>query len=101
MAIHLSETAQTHNFPGKLLGYMCESIPILGSVNPNNDLKEVLESSNAGFITVNGEDQKLFENAKKLLSEETRLSIGKHANSLLNQSFSVKSIAKQIILSFK
>ena len=97
----LNYNHQTHNFPGKLLGYMCESIPILGSVNPNNDLKEVLESSNAGFITVNGEDQKLFENAKKLLSEETRLSIGKHANSLLNQSFSVKSIAKQIILSFK
>ena len=97
----LNYNHQTHNFPGKLLGYMCESIPILGSVNPNNDLKEVLESSNAGFITVNGEDQELFENAKKLLSEETRVSIGKQANSLLNQSFSVKSIAKQIILSFK
>lgn len=92
---------QTHNFPGKLLGYMCESKPILGSVNPNNDLKEVIEDNNAGFITVNTEDEKLFENAKKLLIREERILIGKNSNILLNSLFSVESVAKQILRSSK
>ena len=38
----------THNFPGKLLGYMVQRLPILGSINKGNDLKEIVENANAG-----------------------------------------------------
>lgn len=93
----LNYNHQTHNFPGKLLGYMCESKPILGSVNPNNDLKDVVESANAGYISITGEDEILYENAVKLLDNNTRITIGKNANNLLDKLFSVKSIAKQIL----
>jgi hypothetical protein len=34
----LAASQNTHNFPGKLLGYMVESLPILGSINEGNDL---------------------------------------------------------------
>ena len=93
----LNYNHQTNNFPGKLLGYMCESKPILGSVNPNNDLKDVVESANAGYISITGEDEILYENAVKLLDNTNRITIGKNANNLLDKLFSVKSIAKQVL----
>lgn len=97
----LNYNHKTHNFPGKLLGYMCESKPILGSINPHNDLKEVVKSANAGLISVNGEDELLFENAKKLLDDESRKTIGENANKLLKDSFSVEATVKQILESTK
>jgi len=88
---------KTHNFPGKLLGYMCESKPILGSVNPDNDLKHLIESAEAGYIEVNGEDEKLYNKAIKLLNSDSRKHIGENANNLLHQTFSVQSAAKKIL----
>ena len=76
---------------------MCESKPILGSVNPNNDLKDVIESANAGYISITGQDELLYENALMLLDEKTRIDIGENANNLLDRLFTVKSIAKQIL----
>lgn len=93
----LNYNHQTYNFPGKLLGYMCESKPILGSVNPNNDLKDVIESANAGYISITGQDELLYENALKLLDDKTRINMGENANNLLDRLFTVKSIAKQIL----
>ena len=41
--ISLDRKLKTHNFPGKMLGYMYHSLPILASINPENDLKEIIE----------------------------------------------------------
>ena len=93
----LSKHHKTHNFPGKLLGYMVQEIPILGSINFNNDLKEMLEMHHAGLITINGDDEQFYKNAKKLLDKETRLEVGKNGNKLLKSKFSVYSATKNII----
>ncbi|MDF1876647.1 glycosyltransferase family 4 protein [Sulfurimonas sp. SAG-AH-194-L11] len=93
----LNKNHITHNFPGKLLGYMVQEMPILGSVNPDNDLKNVLEKYDAGLVTVNGEDQLFYENAKKLLDEKFRLQMGKNAKNLLIEKFSVGSAVVQIL----
>ncbi|MCF6201712.1 MAG: glycosyltransferase family 4 protein [Hydrogenimonas sp.] len=87
----------THNFPGKLLGYMVQSMPILGSINPGNDLKETIEEAKAGFISINGDDDLFFENCVKLLDEKIRDEIGKNSFKLLEKSFYVKSAAYKII----
>jgi glycosyltransferase involved in cell wall biosynthesis len=89
----------THNFPGKILGYMVQQLPILGSVNKDNDIKEVLENANAGLISINGEDKLFLENALELLNEKKRKDIGKNAYQLLHSHFSVKAISKQILQS--
>ncbi|WP_020159418.1 glycosyltransferase family 4 protein [Methylobacter marinus] len=87
----------THNFPGKLLGYMVQHMPILGSINPNNDLKPAIEEAGAGLITVNGDDEGLLNNALTLLHDETlRIQMGKNANRLLNEQFSVASAVDRI-----
>lgn len=91
----------THNFPGKLLGYMVQKLPILGSINKGNDLKEIIEDANAGLVTINGEDSLFLKNAKKLLDDSFRIQIGKNANKLLNKTFSVEVAAKQVLESIE
>ncbi len=94
----LAYSHKAHNFPGKLLGYMVESIPILGSVNPGNDLSDVISNADAGYVFVNGEDESLRKAAIELASSSAlRNKLGGHANDLLHQSFSVESSANAII----
>lgn len=94
-SLHSNHSA--HNFPGKLLAYMVESMPILGSVNINNDLKDVVEEAEAGFITVNGEDDKLKKNALALLDSTLRKKMGIKSNELLRKNFCVHAAANKIL----
>lgn len=93
----LHKNHKTHNFPGKLLGYMKYSKPILGSVNKGNDLADVLINSGSGFVTVNGDDDEFVRNAIKLLdSADVRQKTGENAYELLQDVFSVNAAANQI-----
>ncbi|EKY2102326.1 glycosyltransferase WbuB [Cronobacter sakazakii] len=95
----LSARHSAHNFPGKLLGYMVESLPILGSVNAGNDLLDVINDNNAGFIHVNGEDDKLYHSARALLMDASlRQQMGAGAHTLLKKQFSVHSAAQAIVM---
>jgi len=93
----LHKDHSTHNFPGKLLGYMVQSLPILGSINIGNDLKEVVESYQAGLITINGEDETLLANALKFLDADYRKKIGENTQVLLKSTFSVEAAVSQIL----
>ncbi len=94
----LHKDHSTHNFPGKLLGYMVQELPILGSINEGNDLKHIVEEGKAGLVTINGEDKMLYENALKLLFDEGfRNEMGKNARRLLEKSFSVEAAAAKIL----
>ncbi|WP_227741124.1 glycosyltransferase family 4 protein [Vibrio jasicida] len=98
----LSAQHTAHNFPGKLLGYMVQSIPILGSVNRGNDLLDIINDNNAGMISVNGEDDVLYKNALSLYENvELRAQIGCRAYSLLEQEFSVQAAGATIIEALK
>ena len=94
----LSKEHTAHNFPGKILAYMSASLPILGSVNPGNDLLSLVNRAGAGCIYVNGEDELLAGAALKLLeSENMRLDLGARAHSLLVKQFSVESAVMGIM----
>ncbi|WON76288.1 glycosyltransferase family 4 protein [Serratia sp. UGAL515B_01] len=98
----LSAQHSTHNFPGKLLGYMAESLPILGSVNSGNDLQDLVNNHGAGFIHINGEDEKLVLSAEKLYFDELlRHSMGDNAKQLMIDKFSVKSAVQLITARLK
>ncbi len=93
----LAKNHTAHNFPGKLLGYMVESIPILGSVNLGNDLQDIINCTDSGHVFINGEDEKLLNAAKVLLDDpEVRFKQGKASFKLLEEYFSVTSAAKLI-----
>ncbi|MCE2594071.1 glycosyltransferase family 4 protein [Motilimonas cestriensis] len=94
----LSAQHTAHNFPGKLLGYMVQSLPILGSVNEGNDLMDLMNSHNAGFITVNGNDDDFLHNAISLYHDhQLRSSLGVNAYSLLKNEFAVATIAHNVL----
>ncbi|MEZ9305131.1 glycosyltransferase family 4 protein [Vibrio breoganii] len=94
----LSAQHTAHNFPGKLLGYMVQSLPILGSVNQGNDLMDLVNLNHAGLISVNGDDDTFFANACKLQNDfELRKNIGVSGYKLLEQEFSVGNIASAIV----
>ncbi|MDM2827714.1 glycosyltransferase family 4 protein [Citrobacter sp. Cpo089] len=94
----LAKNHSVHNYPGKLLGYMANKLPILGSVNEGNDVMQVINSAKAGFAFVNGNDEALL-NAAISLAEDTQLrkSLGNNAFSLLQEKFSVEMAADTIL----
>lgn len=95
-SLHRGHT--THNFPGKLLGYMVQKKPILGSVNPDNDLQDVVEQAKAGLVTINGDDIGLLNNALQLLHDaDLRKNLGTNAKQLLSDVFSVQAAANKIL----
>lgn len=93
----LNKNHKTHNFPGKILGYLVQGMPILGSVNPGNDLKEVIEDAGAGYVVEAGDDEKFFNMAQELIDEETRQMVSEKTKGLLEQFFQARSLCKQII----
>ncbi|MDT0294037.1 glycosyltransferase family 4 protein [Mesonia ostreae] len=94
----LHKSHSTHNFPGKLLGYMAQGLPILGSVNKGNDVLEVIENAQAGYVCLNGDDEVFKDNALKLLQNNTeRKQLGLNSNRLLQDKFSVQSCIETIL----
>ena len=94
----LSAKHTAHNFPGKLLGYMVQSLPILGSVNDGNDLMDLLHENRAGLISINGDDKSFFDNAIKLYQDvELRNNTGNRGYLLLEREFSVTTVANKIL----
>lgn len=93
---------KTHNFPGKILGYMSYSKPILGCVNYGNDLKDVINEANAGIIVDSNDISSFFLAAKSLIeSESKRINMGKNGKKLLSSLFSVESACLQIVKSLE
>ncbi|MBS1809828.1 MAG: glycosyltransferase family 4 protein [Acidobacteria bacterium] len=100
--ISLDRRMKTQNYPGKILGYMSASKPILGSINPGNDLSEMLEENVAGLCSMNGDDQTLYENALKMANDPLyRRRVGENARQLLDRYFSVAVSANQILRHFQ
>jgi len=99
--ISLDSRLRSQNFPGKMMSYMFHAKPILASINPGNDLKEMLEDNNAGLGCVNGEDEIFADYARRLVVDENlRCQLGKNARILLEKTFSVSKAAQQILSHF-
>ncbi|RPA38313.1 glycosyltransferase family 4 protein [Shewanella frigidimarina] len=94
----LARNHTAHNFPGKLLGYMVESLPILGSVNPGNDLQDIVNEYDSGNVFVNGESGYLFKAAVRYLDNEYRVSKGSNSTRLLHSLFTVEGVACSILM---
>ncbi len=94
----LNADHKTHNFPGKILGYMAQGMPILGCVNQGNDLIEIINGNNAGYISYAGDDARMVKNAIKLIdSKVERQKCSENSKLLLNEFFDVSSAANTIL----
>jgi len=100
--ISLDGRLKTHNVPGKLLGYMNCGKPVLASINPGNDLFEMVEKNQAGFCLLNGDDDGLGAAAVMLAnSPELRNTMGANSRKLLDRLFSVDAAVQQIVENFE
>ena len=95
--ITLHPNHKTQNIPGKLLGYMTRCKPVLASVNPKNDLLNLIPQFNSGLVSVNPDDETLLNNAISLLDPNTRKKKGKGAYDMAKNVFDVNTTVKDII----
>ena len=99
--VSLDQRLRSNNMTGKVLSYSLCSKPILASVNPGNDLMDLLRRADAGIACTNGEDGELKSAALLLCSERlARQRMGQNARSLCDTAFSVKAAARQILSHF-
>jgi glycosyltransferase involved in cell wall biosynthesis len=100
--VSLDRRLKTQNFPGKILGYMASSLPILCSINPGNDLASMIEAHEAGLCCLNGSDEFFRAHALTLARDVMlRRRMGQNARRLLEQFFSVTSVTNQILSHFR
>lgn len=96
--ISLDKRLSTQNVPGKLMGYMQYSKPVLASVNGGNDLKHILDEAEAGYCLLNGDDEGLKSAAARLAEDPAlRKRLGENSRRLLEKTFAVSSAAEQIL----
>lgn len=87
----------THNFPGKLMGYMEASKPILGVVNAGNDLQELICNTQCGYVSTVCDDVLLAQATQLAESLELRNVMGANGRVTLQKYFSVNVARKQIL----
>lgn len=96
--VSLDRGLRTQNFPGKILSYMDKAKPVLASINPGNDLRDILEKHDAGLVCLNGDDEQFEMLARRLLTDrELRTRLGRNARVMLEDCFSVRRAAVQIL----
>lgn len=94
----LSSNHRAHNFPGKILGYLAQGLPLLGAVNCGNDLIEIVNDAGAGCITINGDFERFVQSAFHIYEDAAaRQAMQRNAKSLLARQFSVVAAADKIL----
>lgn len=98
--ISLDRNLKTQNIPGKMLGYMYYALPMLASVNPGNDLKEIVDAHAAGLVSWNGDDEQFAADALRLARDpDLRRRLGENGRALLESTFAVGKAVEQILSS--
>lgn len=96
--ISLDSRHQTHNIPGKFLTYLQAGLPVLASINPNNDLKTLVEENRVGRVSISASGADLAEIAEAMLNDElVDPNIPERCKKLSRSLFSAESAVQQII----
>ena len=81
---------------------MQSALPVLASVNPENDLIDIIKFSKVGSVSSNGVLANLRNNADKILYElESTNNYETNCTKLFNERYSAEKIVNQIINNFK
>ncbi len=100
--VALDPRHKTHNIPGKFLTYMQAGLPVLASINPGNDLIQLIEGDRVGQVCT---DQSL-ESLERLvgcLVEEIRsdTEMPARCKALSVRLFAPEAVVKQIVQALK
>ena len=100
--VNLNRNLTIQNIPGKILGYWAEKLPILASINKDNDLAEILLKSKGGLYSYTGDIKSYDENLKRLYEDEKlRVLMGENGNKYLKEYYTSDIAAENILSLFK
>ncbi|TSA37969.1 MAG: glycosyltransferase WbuB [Methylococcaceae bacterium] len=96
--VALDPRHKTHNIPGKFLSYMQGGLPVLASINPGNDLADIIEREGVGRVCTDysiGTLQRLAEDFADEIAGDKNISARCRALSV--KLFSPEVVVRQII----
>jgi len=99
--VSLSKKMSSNNFPLKMIGYMQLAKPILGSVNKNNEMIQMIVKNNIGLVSLASDEKSFNKNLDIMITNEAmRKEQGENALKLFNDKFTVRVAALQIYKHF-
>ncbi|CAM8354234.1 glycosyltransferase family 4 protein [Candidatus Methylopumilus planktonicus] len=106
--VALDARHKTHNIPGKFLSYMQAGLPVLASINPGNDLEEIILTEKVGRVCVDQSANTLYQLAIELVDDVVKIetknkAVSSSCKTLFSRLFSPKVAVRQIVsaLAFK
>lgn len=92
---------RTHNVPGKFLAYMLAGVPVLASVNPGNDLEQIITQEGVGFVTTSSDVTTLKQLVSSMIADTARLAtMAARARRVAKTLFSTERAVQQIVAAF-
>jgi len=96
--VALDPRHKTHNIPGKFLSYMQAGLPVLASINPGNDLVELISAEQVGRVCTDTSVESMASNALELIeSLDTDSGFKNRCERLASRLFSPEVAVKQIV----
>ena len=90
--VNLDKQHTTHNVPGKSLSYLANGLPIIASLNFNNDFIETINKNKIGYATSSElfEDNNIFSEIKNIFENYKEYSF--NAKRYIDEKHNVKSV---------
>lgn len=96
--VSLDPRHETHNIPGKFLSYMEAGLPVLASVNSDNDLVALIQDNQVGKVLTTPDVLGLRLGLEELVAEiATASDLPERCRTLADRLFSAPAAALQII----
>ncbi len=96
--VALDPRLHTHNIPGKFLTYIRAGLPILGRINPGNELQGLVEGHRIGHVSTSNDAATLERMVRQLAFDtEGRRHMGTRARALFEARFSPVTPVRQIV----
>ncbi|URQ66879.1 glycosyltransferase family 4 protein [SAR86 cluster bacterium] len=96
--VSLNKKLKSNNFPLKMMGYIQQSKPILASVNPDNEIIEIIKKNDIGKVSISGDKKKFNKNLISMIQNKERLKKqGANAFELFERRFTVKIAVEKIL----
>jgi len=96
--VALDARHKTHNIPGKFLTYMQSGLPVLASINPGNDLVDLIKREAVGRVSEDGAAQSMYRIAQELMEAlRTDDQVAMRCKALSEKLFSSKAAVQQIV----
>ncbi len=101
--VTLDPRHKSHNIPGKFLSYMQSGLPVLASVNPGNDLAQMVRCEQVGQVCESNQVNELLELTDKLLKQiDSEVDVlSSRCRALFEREFTVERAVCQIVEAFQ